>query len=279
MTLKDFKDRYSSKERARRRRMPTRCSDQYAEKQRLIERGPHSHRAPGHTGHRHHRRFRILDPGQGRRKPCPPLRRDRAVPRQGADKAGACRSQYRPSERAQQLKAEVDRSKTVLLNVPIVDVYNALQAQFGSIQSASSISTARIWNVVLQSDAPYRETPIDMTKLYTRSATGQMVPLVRGQRPSYVTGPDLVPHFNGFPAPLCTGSAAAGYSSGDAHQGHGGSRQRRYSPGIRVFLVRNGLSRRRSRAEPRPAPLFSVSSSSFWSSPPSSNHGRCRARS
>ena len=32
----------------------------------------------------------------------------------------------------------------------------------------------------------------------------------------YVTGPDLVPHFNGFPAAQVTGDAAPGYSSGTA---------------------------------------------------------------
>jgi multidrug efflux pump len=32
----------------------------------------------------------------------------------------------------------------------------------------------------------------------------------------YVTGPDIVPHFNGFPAAYVTGEAAPGYSSGAA---------------------------------------------------------------
>ena len=38
---------------------------------------------------------------------------------------------------SQQLRAEVDRSKAVLLGVPVQDVYSALQAQFGSIQVES----------------------------------------------------------------------------------------------------------------------------------------------
>ena len=117
---------------------------------------------------------------------------------------------------SQQLRAEVDRSKAVLLGVPVSDVYNTLQAQFGSIQVSQYNEYSRVWNVVLQSDAPYRRTPSDITKLYTRSQDGKMVPLSAVVTTKYVTGPDLVPHFNGFPAAQITGNAASGYSSGTA---------------------------------------------------------------
>ncbi len=117
---------------------------------------------------------------------------------------------------SQQLRAEVDRSKAVLLGVPVSDVYNTLQAQFGSIQISQYNEYSRVWNVVLQSDAPFRRTPSDITKLYTRSLDGKMVPLSALVTTKYVTGPDLVPHFNGFPAAQITGNAAPGRSSGEA---------------------------------------------------------------
>jgi multidrug efflux pump len=117
---------------------------------------------------------------------------------------------------SQQLRANVDRDKAVLLGVPVADVYSALQAQFGSIMVSQYNEYSRIWNVILQSDAPYRQNPADITRLYTQSTNGQMVPLSAVVRTEYVTGPDLVPHFNGFPAAQVTGSAAPGYSSGSA---------------------------------------------------------------
>ena len=43
-----------------------------------------------------------------------------------------------------------------------------------------------------------------------------MVPLSALVRTDWVTGPDLLAHFNGFPAAKVNGNAAAGYSSGDA---------------------------------------------------------------
>ncbi len=117
---------------------------------------------------------------------------------------------------SQQLRAEVDRSKAVLLGVPVEDVYSAMQAQFGSLQVSQYNQYSRVWNVVLQSDAPFRRTPQDLTRLYTRANNGEMVPLSAVVKTEYISGPDLVPHFNGFPAAQVTGNAAAGYSSGDA---------------------------------------------------------------
>lgn len=116
----------------------------------------------------------------------------------------------------QQMRVHVDREKTTLLNVPVQDVYNAIQAQFGSIQVSQYEQYSHTWNVILQSDAPFREKPIDLSRLYTRSSTGNMIPLSALISTEYVIGPNLMPHFNGFPAAQITGTAAKGYSSGDA---------------------------------------------------------------
>lgn len=115
-----------------------------------------------------------------------------------------------------QLKAKVNREMAVLLGVPIEEVYSAVQAQFGSIQVSQYEQYSRIWNVILQSDAPFRKKPSDLTRLYTRSINKQMIPLSVMVTTEYGAGPALVPHFNGFPAAQVTGNAAPGYSSGDA---------------------------------------------------------------
>ena len=131
---------------------------------------------------------------------------------------------------AQQLRADVDRAKAALLGVPIEDVYSAMQAQFGSLTVSQYNDASRVWWVILQSDAKFRQDPGDVTRLYTRSnkgeppaypgapaaAPGQMVPLSALVTTRWVSGPDLLPHFNGFPAAKIIGTAAAGYSSGQA---------------------------------------------------------------
>ena len=117
---------------------------------------------------------------------------------------------------SRQLKVTVDRDKAMLLGVPIQDVYAALQAQFGSITVSQFNEYSRVWWVILQSDARYRQDPSDITRVYTRSSGGTMVPLSALVTTKYVTGPDLLPHFNGFPAAQVTGSAAPDFSSGQA---------------------------------------------------------------
>jgi multidrug efflux pump len=118
----------------------------------------------------------------------------------------------------QQLRVTVDRDKSVLLGVPVQDVYSAIQAQFGSAQVSQYNQYSRVWNVVLQSDAQFRENPSDISKLYTRSSAGNMIPMSALAKAEYVSGTDLLPHFNGFPAAQITGGAAPGFSSGEAIQ-------------------------------------------------------------
>jgi len=115
-----------------------------------------------------------------------------------------------------QLAADVDRNMTTLLGVKVADVYNTLQAQFGSIQASQYEQYSRVWDVILQSDAPFRKEPADITRLYTRSENQKMVPLSTMVTTRYAKGPAYMTHFNSFPAVQITGQGAPGYSSGDA---------------------------------------------------------------
>jgi multidrug efflux pump len=70
--------------------------------------------------------------------------------------------------------------------------------------------------VVAQSDARFRRNPEDLTRLYTRNNQNQMVPLSSVVKTSWTAGPDVLPHFNGFPAAKIIGNNAPDRSSGDA---------------------------------------------------------------
>jgi multidrug efflux pump len=116
----------------------------------------------------------------------------------------------------QQLRANVNRDKATLLGVPIQDVYSAVQAQFGSLTASQFNQFSRVWWVVLQSDARFRQDPADLTKLYTRSSSGKMIPLSALVDVAWTSGPDMLPHFNGFPAAKIIGGNTPEFSSGDA---------------------------------------------------------------
>jgi multidrug efflux pump len=216
VTFKDFKERYSSRARARKENAEAVLAE-VAAGARAINTGvfipimPPAIMGIGTTGGFE---FWIQDKAAGDPERLNEITQQFLVKARTRPELTRLNTTFRAA--SQQLRAEVDRSKTVLLALPISDVYSTLQAQFGSIQVSQYNEYSRVWNVILQSDAPYRQTPGDITKLYSRSNAGAMVPLSAVVTTKYVTGPDLVPHFNGFPAAQITGNAAPGYSSGTA---------------------------------------------------------------
>lgn len=216
VTMKDFKERYKSVERARKQNTKAVLEGVYAGSLgigtgRTIPIAPPAIPGIGTTGGFE---FWIQDKGAGDPARLYEVTEKFLAKARQTPELSRMSTTFRAA--SQQLRANVDRDKAVLLGVPVEDVYSALQAQFGSIQVSQYNEYSRVWNVILQSEAPYRQNPADITRLYTKSVNGQMVPLSAVVQTEYATGPDLVPHFNGFPAAQVTGAAAPGFSSGDA---------------------------------------------------------------
>jgi multidrug efflux pump len=116
----------------------------------------------------------------------------------------------------QQLFVDLDRNKAEVLGVPVQDVFQTLQAFFGSQIAGQFSQFSRVWWVILQADADYRMKPSDFDKVYLRAKSGASVPLSALITTRYVASPKLLTRFNGFPAVKITGSQAPGYSSGQA---------------------------------------------------------------
>jgi multidrug efflux pump len=117
---------------------------------------------------------------------------------------------------SRQLMADVDRARAQTLGVQVADVYNALQALFGSLYVSQYNEFGRVWRVILQAEPEFRESPEDIQNIHVRQRDGEMVPLSALVSAGYVAGPDLVSRFNGFLAARINGDAAPGYSSGQA---------------------------------------------------------------
>jgi multidrug efflux pump len=117
---------------------------------------------------------------------------------------------------SQQLFVDLDRSKAEVLGVRVGDVFQAMQALFGSQVAGQFSQFSRVWFVILQADADYRAQPEDFRNVYVRSDSGANVPLSGLITTRYVASPKLVTRFNGFPAVKLTGNQAPGYSSGQA---------------------------------------------------------------
>jgi multidrug efflux pump len=115
---------------------------------------------------------------------------------------------------SQQLFVDLDRSKAEVLGVHVSDVFNTMQAFFGSQIAGQFAQFSRVWWVILQADAEYRVKPEDFNKVYVRSTSGANVPLSSLITTRYVASPKLLTRFNGFPAVKITANPAPGYSSG-----------------------------------------------------------------
>ncbi|MEM8852520.1 MAG: multidrug efflux RND transporter permease subunit [Pseudomonadota bacterium] len=115
-----------------------------------------------------------------------------------------------------QIYLDVDRAKAESLNVPISTLYATLQAELGSKFVNNFSYLGRVFQVQVQADAPYRRTVDDLNRIYVRSTDGNMVPVSTLARPSFVLGPDLSYRYNQFSSAPINGSAAPGFSNGQA---------------------------------------------------------------
>jgi len=117
---------------------------------------------------------------------------------------------------SRQLMTDVDRAKSETLGVSVPDVYAALQTLFGSLYVSQYNKYGRVWQVILQAEPEFREKPEDIQNIFVRQREGEMVPLSSVVTSRFVTGPDLLPRFNGFMAAKITGDADTGFSSGQS---------------------------------------------------------------
>ena len=117
---------------------------------------------------------------------------------------------------SRQLLVEVDRTRAETLGMPVEGIYEALQSLFGSAYISQYTRYGRVWNVIMQADARYRDEPQDIERVFVRQRQGEMLPLSAVVDSRYRSGPDIVTRFNGLPAAKITGDAAAGFSSGQA---------------------------------------------------------------
>jgi hydrophobe/amphiphile efflux-1 (HAE1) family protein len=122
---------------------------------------------------------------------------------------------YRPN--VPQLRVEVDREKALALGVPVNEVFEALQSTMSVLYVNDFNLYGRVFRVQMQAEAPFRNDPDDLGKVYVRSqTTHEMIPLKALMTVSEVVGPEQLERFNGFLAAKIVGSAAQGVSSGAA---------------------------------------------------------------
>jgi multidrug efflux pump len=115
-----------------------------------------------------------------------------------------------------QLDADIDRVKAKQQGVPLQNLFETMQIYLGSLYVNDFNRFGRTYQVIAQADAPFRERIENVTRLKTRNASGDMVPLGALVKVTETHGPDRAMRYNGYPAAEINGGPAPGFSSGQA---------------------------------------------------------------
>lgn len=115
-----------------------------------------------------------------------------------------------------QLYLNIDRTKAEAFQVPIVNMFNTLQSYLGSSFVNLFNKYNQVFQVYVQADDRYRLQPEDIKNLYVGNFNGEMVPMGALLDVKSVQGSELITRYNLYPAAAIYGSAAPGFSSGQA---------------------------------------------------------------
>ena len=115
-----------------------------------------------------------------------------------------------------QYAIDIDRTKVKALGLTLTDVFAALQTYLGGYYVNDFNRFGRVYRVFVQAEGDVRSRPEDVSQLYARNATGEMVPLGTLATVKPIVGPQTISHFNLFRTAAINGEAARGRSSGQA---------------------------------------------------------------
>ncbi|WP_233870471.1 multidrug efflux RND transporter permease subunit [Paraburkholderia adhaesiva] len=117
---------------------------------------------------------------------------------------------------APQLYVEIDRVKARALGLQIGQVNQALSLAFGANYVNDFVFEGNVLRVFVQADATQRMRAEDVSALRLRNNRNEMVPFSAFTTVRWISGPQQLERYNGFPSATVSGQAAAGRSSGAA---------------------------------------------------------------
>lgn len=115
-----------------------------------------------------------------------------------------------------QYMLKVDNDIAQQKGVSIENAMNTLSTLVGSNYEISFINFGRQYKVIVQAGAQYRALPEDILKLYVKNNKDEMVPFSAFMKMDKVYGLSEITRHNMYNAAEISGSAAEGYSSGEA---------------------------------------------------------------
>jgi HAE1 family hydrophobic/amphiphilic exporter-1 len=115
-----------------------------------------------------------------------------------------------------QLVVDIDREQAKSLGMSLNDISSTMQILLGSAYVNDFDFNNRSYRVYVQADHQFRSNPADIEKYYVRTAGSRMMPLSNVVSVREATAPKIINHFNLFRSATINGTAAPGFSSGEA---------------------------------------------------------------
>jgi hydrophobe/amphiphile efflux-1 (HAE1) family protein len=113
-------------------------------------------------------------------------------------------------------QVDVDREKVKKLGLNLTDVFSTMSSYMGSRYINDFTRYGRNFRVVAQADTAYRMDIKSLGQFYVLNRQGEPVPLSAVVSTKVVENPAVISHYNLFRSIDISGSAAPGYSSGQA---------------------------------------------------------------
>ena len=117
-----------------------------------------------------------------------------------------------------QVSAPIDRFKAESLGVGVGDASDALQTYLGSSYVNLFSKFGQVFQVYVQAEASSRMTIENVRNFYVKNKSGGMVPIGTLTNINPTVGPSIISLYNLYPSSNIYGTAAPGYSSGQAIQ-------------------------------------------------------------
>lgn len=115
-----------------------------------------------------------------------------------------------------QYLVEVDAVKCLQYNVSPSDVLSTLSGYVGGSYSSNLNRFTKLYRVMVQASPETRLDTEALKRMYVRTSTGQMAPIVNFISLTRVYGSESLSRFNLFPSISVFGEQGEGYSSGEA---------------------------------------------------------------
>ena len=113
-----------------------------------------------------------------------------------------------------QYMVDVDVAKTKQAGISPKVVLSVMQGYYGGLYASNFNAYGKLFRVMVQGDVASRMTPEGLSRIYVRTATGEMSPVSEFVKLHKVYGPSNINRFNLFTAINVSVNANTGYSSG-----------------------------------------------------------------